>query len=293
MSRASPLVVNLCRVAPQGYAHYRAFDEISETLETALRDLGQPVAVHWNRLPESGLNVVIGAHLLDPETADSLGPETVVYNFEQIEQQTASTRPDRLRPLRRATVWDYSARNLEMIRSLTGNPRLVHVPVGYVRELTRIEPAARQDIDVLFYGSTNDRRKRVLDRIEARGLALRRAFGVYGTERDLLIARAKVVLNLHFYESQVFEIVRVSYLLANRKAVVCECDANTEMPPDLWQAMRLAICGELPQACEELVADAETRRRYENAGFLQMSGRAAGGFLREPLAAALARRVTA
>lgn len=280
--------VNLCRVAPSGYPHHRGFDEICDTLEIAIANLGYAVAVHWNRLPDAGLNIVIGAHLLDPDIADSLGPEIVVYNLEQIDK--GARAPDRLRVLQQATVWDYSPRNLDAIRSLTGNPRTTLVPIGYVPELSRIAPAALQTIDVLFYGSTNARRSRMLDRIAARGLLLHRAFGVYGLERDGLIARSKVVVNLHFYESQLFEIVRVSYLLANHKAVVCECDANTEMPADLRSGVRLAAYDDLPDACEELVRDAELRQRYEEAGVARMSRRNACDILREPLAAALAAR---
>jgi hypothetical protein len=288
-----PLPVHVCRIAPPGYEHHRAFDEIVETLQHAIANLGHPVSVHWNSLPATGLNIVIGAHLLDAAPADALGPGTVVYNFEQVERQTGWTRPETLRALRRATVWDYSARNLELIAAMTGNRRLVHVPVGYVPALTRIAAADPQDIDVLFYGSTNDRRARALERVHARGLRLHRAFGVYGAARDALIARAKVVLNLHFHRARVLEIVRVSYLLANRKAVVCECDARTEMPADLRGGMRLAAYEDLPEACAELVADAAARTCCEDAGFAWMSTRGAEEYLRAPLGAAIAARVGA
>ena len=40
--------------------------------------------------------------------------------------------------------------------------------------------------------------------------------------RDDLIARAKVVLNINKHQAKIFEIVRVSYLMANAKAVVLQ-----------------------------------------------------------------------
>ena len=43
-------------------------------------------------------------------------------------------------------------------------------------------------------------------------------FGLYGPPRDALIARSKIILNMHLYDAKVFEIVRVSYLLANLHA---------------------------------------------------------------------------
>ena len=57
--------------------------------------------------------------------------------------------------------------------------------------------------------------------------------GVRGAERDALIARARLVLNLHFYPTAIFELVRVSYLLANGKAVVAECGPETEIDADI------------------------------------------------------------
>ena len=83
------------------------------------------------------------------------------------------------------------------------------MPIGYAPQLTRIAPAA-EDVDVLFVGSLNDRRRTVLDALEAKGAKVERVFGVYGPERDGWLARAKICLNLHFYEARVFEVVRVS-----------------------------------------------------------------------------------
>ncbi len=59
----------------------------------------------------------------------------------------------------------------------------------------------------------------------------------HGRARDELISRAKVVLNVHFYPTAIFEIVRVSYLLANRKAVVGECGPSTEIDTDIREAI--------------------------------------------------------
>ena len=50
--------------------------------------------------------------------------------------------------------------------------------------------------------------------------------GVYGEERDAYIARSKIVLNLHFYESQIMEQVRISYLLNNHALVISESSSR-------------------------------------------------------------------
>ena len=47
-------------------------------------------------------------------------------------------------------------------------------------------------------------------------------YGVYGAERDALIARSKIVLNVHFYGAKVLEVVRLSHLLSNGAFVISE-----------------------------------------------------------------------
>lgn len=286
----SPLPVHICRVAPEGYVHHRAFDEVVETLEYAARTLDYHVDVVWNALPQDGLNLVVGAHLLEPAVARTLTAATVVCNFEPIDLQSTFTDWSRLDAVRSATVWDYSIRNVEYIRALTGNVNLTHVPIGYAPGLSRIAPAGSQDIDVLFYGSLNDRRAYILDQLEARGLTVVRMFGVYGEERDALIARAKVVLNVHYYEARILELVRVSYLLANRKAVVAEYDERTELADDLKEGLRLARYDELVESAVQLVSDDEARRSLEVNGFATMTRRRAEAILDAPLANAAARR---
>ena len=76
------------------------------------------------------------------------------------------------------------------------------MPIGYAPELTRICPL-EENIDVLFYGAVNERRGRALQRMKDRGLRTVVAFGAYGAERDALIARSRIVVNIHYYESRV------------------------------------------------------------------------------------------
>jgi SAM-dependent methyltransferase len=163
-----------------------------------------------------------------------------------------------LEGLKTREVWDYSAENVSRLREL-GVQDIRHVPLGYVPELARIAPAT-EDIDVLFYGCLNDRRQKVIDELKARGLNVVTVWGTYGEERDRSIARAKVVLCLHYYEAKVFEIVRAAYLFSNEKAVVAEWEAERTEHADL----REAVCGApyegLVAACEALVRDPGRRQ---------------------------------
>jgi hypothetical protein len=63
------------------------------------------------------------------------------------------------------------------------------------------------------------------------------------------------------------EIVRISYLLANRKAVVSELDIDTEMEPDLRDAVAGVPFDGLIAECHRLIADAAARQQLEDRGY--------------------------
>jgi len=194
-----------------------------------------------------------------------------VYNLEQL---GGPSLPKHFYELGiRHQVWDYSLNNLKTWEVLRCARPPIHVPLGYVPELRRIQASKVQNIDVLFYGSLNERRSRILQALKDSGVKVHSAFGVYGKERDALIARSKIVLNVHFYNAKIFETVRVSYLLANSKAVVSECSAETEIEPGLADAVLGLPYDSLVEGCLSLLRDEEKRRQLETRGFQWFSQR--------------------
>lgn len=277
-------------VSPPGYAHAAAFQEVGETLLHALRALGHD-AVLGPDAPPGRQAIVLGSNLL-PAHPLRLPDDAILYNLEQIEPGSGWLTPELLALFRRYQVWDYSARNADRYAEL-GLPRPRVVPVGWVPELTRIPPAPAEDLDVLFYGSINPRRQAVLDALRAAGLRVEHVFGVYGAARDRLIARAKVVLNVHFYEAKVFEVVRVSYLLANRRCVVSERGADPAEERDLEAAVAFAPYDGLVAACLRLARDPAERARRAALGFELVSRRDAAAILQPLVGGALPRRQAA
>ncbi len=245
-------------VRPAGYQHSECFREIAEGLAWALRELGHTAAIGENTLDPRAINIVLGTHLLPEAEALALPENSIVYNLEQL---GAAELPAWYPVLaERVRVWDYSELNLPYWKRVQCLVPVQVVPVGFAPVLEKIPQASRQDIDVLFYGSLNERRKLILLQLEAAGVKVHHVFGVYGQERDALIGRAKLVLNVHFYESKLFEIVRVSYLLANGKAVI------TEQSPDLGETAGGVAAfpyDGLVRGCLDFLADEHARKTLE------------------------------
>jgi SAM-dependent methyltransferase len=268
-------------IRPQGYLHTEAFREIAETLQFGLRSLGHTATIAENLIDRTATNLLLGGHLLSASDARLLPPGSIVYNLEQL--GGPQLQPGYYELARQHQIWDYDSRNIEKWKSLGCARTPVHVPIGYVPELTRITAAPTQDIDVLFYGSLNQRRNHILSALKDLGIKVHAVFGVYGRERDVLIARSKIVLNVHFYEAKVFEIVRVSYLLANSKAVVTECSPDTAIEPGLKDGILALPYDRLVEGCRTLLQNDNERHALETRGFHCFSQRKESNFLSNAL----------
>ena len=207
---------------------------------------------------------MIGFHLLDIKYVSQLRKNSVLINAEQFLGGTPWNE-NILKWIRSFEVWDYSIQNIEFFKA-QGIENIKYLELGYQSELARIEIKAVQDIDVLFYGSINDRRAKVLDALKNSGLNVHTSFGIYGKDRDDLIARSKLVLNLHYYDSEIFEVVRVFYLLSNSIPVVGEINPSTVVS-DIYKNSVLGVpYQELINACIRLVKDDKARDMQARKG---------------------------
>ena len=248
---------NICIIQPQGYTHSLAFLELAELLVFSLRALEHKAILQFNKIDNDAKNILIGFHLLDIKYVSQLPKNSILINAEQFLGGTPWNE-NILHWIQSFEVWDYSTQNIEFFKA-QGIENIKYLELGYQSELSRIEIKAVQDIDVLFYGSINDRRAKVLDALKNSGLNVHTIFGIYGKDRDDLIARSKLVLNLHYYNSEIFEVVRVFYLLSNSIPVVGEINPSTVVS-DIYKNSVLGVpYQQLVNTCIRLVKDDQAR----------------------------------
>lgn len=273
-------------ITPVGYVHSQAFREVAETLQFGLSRLGHAACVV--HAPVNGYrNIILGAHLVG-KAGVSLPEDAVIYNLEQVDNESRTLTRNVLPLYRRHAVWDYSATNLGNLATL-GITDTTHVPIGYAPVLTRIASTATPDIDVLFYGSVNRRRRDILEELWRRKVKVHALFGVYGASRDSVIARSKLILNVHYYQARVFENVRASYLLANRCVVVSERGANPDEEAVFANGIAFADYDKLVDTCQDLLADPARRRTLAEKGFQAMTAIPVESVLAPALAALVSR----
>ena len=258
---------NVCLPQPPGYEHSFCLLELAELIVFALRELGHDTTFLINQFDPTRRNIIVGCHLADSGWISRIPESAIVINTEQIHDQLSSAWNDNIvQWVENFETWDYSDRNILAFNE-SGIPDVKLLRIGHQVELTRIPHAAAPDIDVLFYGSVTDRRVKIFDEIRARGLNLVTLFGVYGAERDQYIARSKVVLNLHTHPTEIFEVVRVHYLLSNAVAVVSEINASTSVSDFYADAVAGVPYDSLAEECERLVRDDSARAAQSQRGY--------------------------
>ena len=78
-----------------------------------------------------------------------------------------------------------------------------HKPVDVMHDSSCSAQEGDRDVDVLFFGLMNPRRAALLAAVNASGLAVHVLTGetmTFGGALDGILARTKIVLNLHFYD---------------------------------------------------------------------------------------------
>lgn len=252
-----------------------ALGDFSRAMRDAILELGKPAHYLPKTVAQGATNIFLDASLVQDWSIIPAG--SIIFNLEQLGSTSNLVTPEYVARLKEYQVWDYSLRNIEFLKK-NGVRNPIYVPVGYSETLMRPTPQVPQDIDVLFYGYINERRQHVLDQIKpfAKVVATQ---GTYGDELFDLIARAKVVLNLHFYTTHIFESVRVSYLLANKKAVLSEVNADTDIPAHYSGTICSAPYELIPEACLRLLQNEAHRRYLEDLGHKIFSRSPLSGFL--------------
>jgi hypothetical protein len=276
---------NVLVVQPDDYVNYSPFLGVARLLFFALRRLGYDVRLAGNEFLRDATNLVLGAHHLAQNLAQDLPSDTIVYNTEQLRYDGALL--EGLRPfVSRFETWDPDERNVEAWRAAGLGARVRHVPPGYVPESSTIDLTTPADIDVLFFGKVNPRRMVILDALARAGIALQVADGIYLAERDALVARAKIVLNVHATDDSALEMARVAYALANRRALVSELGRGARLDPDLRGGLLTGPTSALGDLCRGLLADDARRLALAERGFQAFSRRDLVATVRNALAQA-------
>lgn len=244
------------------------FLEVAESIRYGLQELGYAVSLHKGTVfIQNGTNILLG-YFNAPLALINALPENCIYiNTEQLDSFSnigyghyAHWKATALRLAERFEVWDYNTKNIIFWEKLGKQAK--YLRLGYQKHLCRIEPQTKE-IDILFYGSLNERRKRILRALADKGLKVVYCNVPNVKERDRYIAKSKIVLNIHFFDAKIFEVVRCFYLMNNGVAIVSELNDDTTIDEMYYKGIAGVPYDKLVDKCVELLNDYPKRKALE------------------------------
>lgn len=256
--------------------HAQCFREIALVLKLGLEDLGYEV-FFGTGLRKDCTNIILGYHFLGGKKLPP-GYNYIIYQLEQLSENG-------LLPLKilntlksqNTFVWDFTERNVEFLAE--HGIEAIYKPIGFHPGLNRVQHCKDKDVDVLFYGSRNPRRIKILSELYEK-FELKVLSGAYGQDRDHWIARSKIVLVFYFYETKYFDNVRISYLLNNKAFTIVE-DTPHKKYEDL---LVYADYDRIVETCGHYLEHEKLRREVAEKGFEGFSHYPETEFLKKALA---------
>jgi hypothetical protein len=257
---------NICIIKPKDYIHSLAFMETAELVHYSLVELNLESSIKFNEIDPDRINIFFGFSLLDEKFINQLPKNSIVFNTEPIYDINVPSRQKIIDFLSNYSIWDYSDQNINFLKSI-GIINVKLFQFGFQKELVRIPKNMKQDIDILFYGSLNERRISILNKLNTSGFRVEIANGVFGKERDLLIERSKVILNVYYYNQNTFDIVRFFYLITNSKAIVSEECLENAICKNYNSGIYSVPYDNLVDSCSDLIRIDDKRISLESDAF--------------------------
>jgi hypothetical protein len=225
-------VVEINPYAPRPFV----FTEVCQCLCAQLRQAGWRSSHRSNAVSEDERTLSIVCVPTDgwQEFVARLDPRrTVLFNLEQLGSEAPFARGDYVQQLGRWAVADYNSANIAHLRGANGSAQCAfELPVVPQPMLAGTAPQPEEtdtpSVDVLFYGSLNERRQQVIDALRAAGLSVETVAGAYAWELAPAVRRARLVLHVHFYETRRFPVARVLQPIAAGVPVLCEDSVFTD-----------------------------------------------------------------
>lgn len=226
--------VNISILAPNDFVK-GVFSDLAILLNSALKSLNFNSFITTNLIysePEHS-NIILAPQFIPDIDLRRLNNDTIIINMEPLEAWRFSENTFKKEAFHRimyvatkCQVWDYNERNINYFKK-SGFNHIKYLKLGYTPELSRIPVDVHKDIDILFYGDMNERRKRILDALMEKGLNVVILSNTFGNELDHFISRSKIVLNIHYHDVAIWEILRCIYLMHNNVAIVSEINSTT------------------------------------------------------------------
>ncbi|MGL6540008.1 GT99 family glycosyltransferase N-terminal domain-containing protein [Aeromonas hydrophila] len=198
---------------------------LAELMCASLKKVNIQAVVQY-KMPEEGYLDVLHI-VICPQMFPVLPGLYIAYQLEQSVSSRWFTDDYLARLENSLAIFDYSLKNIEFLQDKGLSYRQIyHLPVGFFpRELADSVP---ETVDVLFYGDINNDRRRAYVAELKKHFSVKIINNLFGDALYAEMSKAKVVVNIHYYEGALLETTRIYECLSQNKIIVSEESADMD-----------------------------------------------------------------
>lgn len=194
-----------------------------------------------------------------PQSFKKLPKNRIVFQLEQSISDRWFT-PQHIKKLEESLiVMDYSLKNINFLTQHLPLSQLYYVPISSFLLDQETSAFVSDDqaehtyqYDVLFYGDTNnERRQHYLHALKSK-FKVKVINNVYGKDIWSEIKKARIVVNIHYYEDALLETTRLHECLSNNAVIISEKSSDFQDHQDLTNFVDFVDVGNIQQMIERV-----------------------------------------
>ncbi|EJN23477.1 membrane-bound metallopeptidase [Pseudomonas sp. GM79] len=218
---------------------------VAELIKRNLEKAGFPASLIFEAPAtgfESSLHFVIC-----PQIFTSLPGTYIAFQMEQ----SVSSRwfeESYLRTLENSyAIFDYSTLNVQFLQDKGLSLKQVYyTPISYIPDYATTAPVAKE-YDILFYGdANNERRQKYLAALKSK-YKTKVISNIFGKTLYNEIAKAKLIVNIHYYEGALLETTRIYECLSKDALIVSESSSDIEEHNNLQNIVDFTKIGDIDE----------------------------------------------
>lgn len=261
---------NVCILKNIHVVDASVFDESAICTAHLLNSSGLDVSLTINKFDPSKVNILFGAGTFHAPSVSEVrkfsNPKnTIIFNMEQIGSGSKLITKEYIEMLADYPVWDYNIHNItEAKKQADVNAfefPLIPTP-SLKKEVLQKKSKARV---VMFYGGMVERRLQILQGLSNSGVNIQYVSGSFGDSLAKILSQADAVLNIHYYETSIFETARCLRPFIQGIPIVSEL---SDMPSNVdWLKSGIIFKSteSLKDGCEEAFENkAAIKTQYED-----------------------------
>lgn len=251
------------------YSKHIVFRELIISLYNIIKDLGYKVKITDKiDICDNTLYILIGV-------AEFIEKKPKKYIIFQLEQTNVIHKKKKdiwftekyINLLKDASyILDYSRDNIKYLNNYYNIPNILYFPLNYSKYLDNVKKINenKKDIDILFLGTINDRRKYILEKLKKKYIVVIGSNNLWKEERDSIISRSKIIINIQYYENGLLEMVRLSYLLSVGAFIISEKGRELNLADEMKHFLILDNYNNLEKQVDKYIYNENDRIEKKN-----------------------------